>query len=479
MKNAGISIKCNVFTTLILCLLILFSQSVFAQNWPQASGSSSRLNYYDTTLTFPLEEYPVGTVSSNIDNLVYYDGIVYTLQISLPHVICAIELASGDELWCREIPSVASLPLFVPAVNDSYVLVGGQGGEGLYALDRLTGDSIWFTQMGSLLTKAPVIDGDQVYITTGMNELACLDISTGEPVWSREDVFSNAIPVVDENYLYYSDFDSAYALHKVSGDVFWSQPINGHLFPSIGLMDSVLFVGNPAQISCFYSQTGELKWQVDLADKTLARIFTNAFAISPQITVGKMEMENSDSLYLMAFDNEDGTVIWDKLIHRSSYESPLILGDQVYDLNRWGFSIDVYDLLTGDSIYTHSRGGVFRASPLFAGGSLIVGTSDNIFAYRGGTTTPITERVTSGLSFEVHPQPIQAEAIIQLKGMQTNHISLSLISVSGQLVDKIFEGQVVAGSGIVSWSTHHVQPGIYFMKLSTSGQSSVKKVIIQ
>lgn len=479
MKKAGVLKRCNAVTITALSFVILFSQSVFTQNWPQASGSSSRLNYYDTTLTFPLEEYAVGTVSSNIDNLVYYDGIVYTLQISLPHIICAIELASGDELWCREIPSVASLPLFVPAVSDSYVLVGGQGGEGLYALDRLTGDSIWFTQMGSLLTKAPVIDADQVYITTGMNELVCLDISTGEPVWSREDVFSNAIPVVDENYLYYSDFDSAYALHKVSGDVFWSQPINGHLFPSIGLMDSVLFVGNPSQISCFYSESGELKWQVDLADKTLARIITNAFAISPQIMVGKMEMENSDSLYLMAFDNQDGTVVWDKLIHRSSYTSPLILGDQVYDLNRWGFSIDVYDLLTGDSIYSHARSGVFRASPLFAGGSLIVGTSGNIFAYRGGTTTPITERGTSGLSFEVHPQPIHDAARIQLDGMQNRRISLSLISVSGQVVDKIFEGQVVAGSGIVSWSTHHIQPGIYFMKLSASGQSSVRKVIIQ
>ncbi len=479
MKNAGVLKKYNAATTAVLIFIILFSQSVFAQNWPQVSGSSSRLNYYDTTLTFPLEEYPVGTVSTNIDNLVYYDGIVYTLQISLPHIICAIELTSGNELWCREIPTVASLPSFVPAVNEDFVLVGGQGGEGLYALDRMTGDSVWFQEMGSLLHKAPVIDADQVYITTGMNELVCLDISTGEPVWSREGISSNAIPVVDENYLYYSDFDSAYALHKVSGDIFWSQPVNGHLFPSLALMDSVLFVGSPSQISCFYSQTGELKWQVDLADKTLARIFTNAFAISPQITIGKMETENSDSLYLMAFDNQDGTLLWDKLIHRSSYASPLILGNQVYDLDRWGFSIDVYDLETGDSIYAHARSGVFRASPLFAGGSLIVGTSGNIFAYRGGTTTPVRERGTSGPSFEVYPQPIHDEAKIQLEGMQNGHVSLSLISVSGQWIDRIFEGQVGAGSGTILWSTDRVQPGIYFMKLNAGEQSSVRKVIIQ
>lgn len=479
MKNTGVFMKYYADTTALLCFVILFSQSVSAQNWPQVSGSSSRLNYYDTTLTFPLEEYPVGTVSKNIDNLVYYNGIIYALQINLPHIICAIEVASGDELWCREIPSVASLPLFVPAVNDSFLLVGGQGGEGLYALDRMTGDSVWFAPMGSLLHKAPVIDADHVYITTGMNELVCLDIRTGDIIWTREGVLSNAIPVVDDNNLYYSDFDSAYALNKVSGDLFWSKPINGHLFPSIAIMDSVLFVGNPAQINCFYSQTGDLKWQIDLEGKTLARIFTNAFALSPQIMVGKMEMENSDSLYLMAFDNQDGAMLWEKLIHRSSFSSPLILGDQIYDLNRHGFSIDVYDLHSGDSIYSHSRTGVFRPSPLYAGGSFIVGTSGNIFAYRGGTTTPVTEHGTSGLSFEVHPQPIHDEAMIQLNDLPDSHISLSLISISGQWIDQIFEGQVGAGAATIRWRTDQVQPGIYMMKLTVGEQSSVKKVIIQ
>ena len=457
---------------------LLFVGTSRSQNWSQVNGNQHRLSYVDTMLQTPLEEVQRITANGNIHSYVYYEGMAYLMIMDVPPRVCAFNLETEEEVWCRDIPSPAALNTFVPAVNDSIVLVGGQQADGLYALNRFNGDSLWFYPTGSLLHKAPVIDEDRVYISTNDGELACLDMADGGLIWSRQGVSARVIPVLDDEVIYFADIDSIIALDKLSGSLTWSLGVEGSLFPSIALQDNNLFVGYEDFIRCMNKQTGDSIWQQNFDEEKFARIFTNAFAISPETLVAKFEDQVTDSIYLRAFTTESGTFLWERLLGTGAFNSLLILGEKLIDVHRGRSRVDFYDLNSGDSLYSHPLGGILRASPIYGDGNLIISAGTELIVFAPMSTTPNREFTRFQPNLRLNPNPVVHEAVLEVDLPTDSNIRISVCSLNGMELVEIFRGMASRGTSKFKLTNAGLTSGAYLLFLK-SKFGTVSQVFIQ
>jgi len=123
-----------------MCLLLTIQLN--AQNWPMVNGDKERTSWAEeeTELMPPLAmtaEFPL--TGGSPSGISYHDTVLFVSFSSTQSKVIAINTQTGDELWSFDIPSAEFSVELVPAVNDSFVLCGGQHGLGLHALDRLTG----------------------------------------------------------------------------------------------------------------------------------------------------------------------------------------------------------------------------------------------------------------------------------------------------------------------------------------------------
>lgn len=150
----------------------------------------------------------------NVDTLAVSDGLVYVVAgLVFPDVwdwgargyVCALDAASGQEAWRREVSGdlVSSL-----AVSDGVVYFGAR--EGLLALDARTGEEKWRREMDEGISSSPAIAGGVVYFVSSDGRLCALDASTGEQLsaWALDSPLGEYInsvspsPVFSDGIMY-------------------------------------------------------------------------------------------------------------------------------------------------------------------------------------------------------------------------------------------------------------------------------------
>ncbi|MFN3196999.1 MAG: PQQ-binding-like beta-propeller repeat protein [Bradymonadia bacterium] len=152
-------------------------------------------------------------------------------------LLLCLDSASGEEIWRYEVPgALIRKPLLV---KDRVVFVDGT--NTVYALDRNTGAWVWQVQRPppaefALSSEgAPASDGERVYVGFSDGHLVALSLQDGAQIWKRDlapehDKFEDvdATPQVINGTLYAASAASAlYALDPSTGDVRWTQPIEG------------------------------------------------------------------------------------------------------------------------------------------------------------------------------------------------------------------------------------------------------------
>ena len=208
-------------------LYFFFSVSIFAQtqdkDWPQMDGFSERTGYVHTDMSPPFKISDTVQIGQNVDDFTFSGGVIYTsYATAAENRFRAVKIETDQVLWDRAVPNTRGGVNFHPAVSDDLVYIGGQGRSGIYAIDRMNGDSIWFHASGGQYGRNVAIKGDRMYAHPGGQGLVCFNKMTGEVVWEYGRASAQTVPVVDDDYVYFTSriHDTLTALTH-GGDVVW------------------------------------------------------------------------------------------------------------------------------------------------------------------------------------------------------------------------------------------------------------------
>ncbi len=164
------------------------------------------------------------------------------------------------------------------------------------------GSLAWVKQLGDRqelvydLDSRPLVEGNNVYVTTADRKVFCLDRTSGNVLWSNDQAGGPNDLAIDEGKLYASGGGVLQAMDPSNGDFFWEQDFET---PEIS---------SPA-----------------ISNKTVAIVTTN------------------DKFYLV--DNETGDIMFERFVKKGSFGDPLFVDGRLYIISNTGI---VYSFLVRD-----------------------------------------------------------------------------------------------------------------------------------
>ena len=318
------------------------------------------------------------------------DGIVYGQ--SDDQFVYALNARTGKLIW-RTSP-VGSTFMGQPLVQGNIVYVNagtvgfnfsntqafaktgsairGAGVEfnGIYALDRRTGELLWhFDTKGDAMPTPAISDGRLIF-STGTGEVFALDPTTGEQLW----------------------------VNKLGGMGNMSSP---------AVYKGKVYVGMsvPAFLFCLDAKTGKMLWKGQIPQAINTGMGDVSPAVSDGIVItdavsakktvhGKVTMDVS----VRAFDSETGKPLWTHLMGRGSKPPafkggvPMIHDGTVYVGAPVKSIYQALDLKTGKLLWTwtvpeQSPAGAARGPASFYDGTLYIATVGTVYAVNPKTGT--------------------------------------------------------------------------------------------
>lgn len=98
--------------------------------------------------------------------------------------------------------------------------------------------------------------------------------------------------------------------------------------------------------------------------------------------------------------------------------------------------------------------------------------------------TPVSEAVepVTSLGLHLYPNPFGKRLSLKLSSPKADEIEINLYNLKGQKVSAIYKGKLTKGDNLISYTpsvneSKTLKSGIYFIKVSTSGATSVSKVV--
>jgi len=234
--------------------------------------------------------------------------------------IYCLDKNTGDVRWnvktrdLMNFSGASDLPIFMsevivssPAVSGDYVYFGSLNGY-IYCLYKNSGEFLWGFKTGRAVRSSPAVSGDYVYTGSDDGYIYCLDKNTGEPGWkfkTNGSVYSS--PAVFEDYVYFGSADDyIYCLHKNTGELIWSYETGDALKSSPTVSGNYIYIGsNDGYVYCLDKSTGELAWKIhnNFGNTTIYNISQTSVS-GEYVYFGS----NDDNIYCL--DRNTGEGIW-------------------------------------------------------------------------------------------------------------------------------------------------------------------------
>ena len=468
----------------LLCVLQCGLEMVHAQSprtsWPMINGDPSRSSFASINMDLPLHIADTLFIDYNQENgMALWDNKLFIADASASNRLVVTDVITGDFLWSFDVPGTTGSMQYVPAVSDGVVLIGGQQGDGLYALDALTGDSLWFLPVDGLYTRSPVIADGMVYLCV-YDSLICANLHSGEINWSFIGNTYQISPTVDEQNVYFCGNNSIYALDKFTGDTAW---VNGSMsvgnFLTLGVDDDYLYTGHQTTISALSKTTGEVDWSVELDAGQILVQFPGAFARTNDYLVAKYIETGQDKNQFLVLNKATGQEINRYTGAVMNYGAPTIVND--YLVEYYHRNLMLLDLVTGDVAFSMSD------IPVNDHSSQVIAANDKIYIAGDGpdvivlegATTAVQDPLNHLVSFSVYPNPAQEDLNLSLNLTDGSEIYLEIFTTEGVLVNTRAFGKYPRGEHCLSLYMDSLEPGLYFLHLKSMEGYGVRKVIIQ
>jgi outer membrane protein assembly factor BamB len=142
--------------------------------------------------------------------------------------LVAFNLSDGSEVWSFIDPAPGGYFWdSSPTIQDSLLYIGSMSGF-IYALDPLSGSTLWSTNLGGVdcTTSTPAVHNGRVFLGAGQGSEAgmySLDSATGETLWLCPH-YAHGSEAVADGLVLWGDSDTGviYAATEASGVVVWS-----------------------------------------------------------------------------------------------------------------------------------------------------------------------------------------------------------------------------------------------------------------
>ncbi len=306
------------------------------------------------------------------------DGILYVT--SLDGFVRAREPTTGDVIWERSLGE-ANYYTCSPTVSDGvvYVTMATSDGSAVYALDGLTGDTIWAADSYYYSARNVMSYADGlVFASTWNNEIIAHDSLTGGVEWVYNTVgYPVGGATVTGGVLYQASLDqysgdaSLVALDESSGALLWSQSLDN------------IAVGPPlyAQGNVYIGTYSGTMYALDAADGSVVWTYSSY----NYIDFGTPAYDGAAIYYcnlagsMFALDATDGSLIWNSGVGDGASSAPAYANGYLYVASFDGnlYTVDSFDGTVVDSDYI---GPGSTSSPAVSDGWIWVEANDGTVA---------------------------------------------------------------------------------------------------
>jgi hypothetical protein len=87
--------------------------------------------------------------------------------------------------------------------------------------------------------------------------------------------------------------------------------------------------------------------------------------------------------------------------------------------------------------------------------------------------TPITFELKGS-----YPNPFNADCKIEFSLFESGHVNLDIYNLCGQKIGNLADSYFEAGDHSISWDASEAPSGVYFVKLTSAGQSRTIKATL-
>lgn len=374
----------SVTKILSVCTLLLATAAHAAPDWPEFRGLSG-----NGLVTVPGDPNPVGlpVTWSETEHVAW--------KTAIPHRGWSTPVVAGNDIW---------LTTATEDGTDYYALcIDADTGKirrnkKLFHTDKPEplGNSV-----NCYASPSPAIEDGRVYVHFGSYGTACLDATTGEVIWSRDDFpcrhyrgpGSSLVLFRDLLYLTFDGVDLQYvvALNKITGETVWRTDRttewhdldeNGKpkregdfrkaygtplIFEADGKLQ-MISVGSSTAFA-YDPLTGKERWKVVIPGYTPSArpLFGHSLVYFPS---GRGEPQLLAYRADGAGDVTESHRVWkfegDEVPLESS---PILVGDYIYMVSGRG-TATCLDAKTGEVVWQERIGGNYVASPIHADGLL-------------------------------------------------------------------------------------------------------------
>lgn len=474
--------KYLILFSLLYCDFGMSHAQLPRTSWPMINGDPTRSSYARINLEFPLQIADTLFVNYSDENgMALWDHKLYLGDVADSNRLVVTDIISGDSLWSFDVPYTGGSMHFVPAVSDGVVIIGGQSGLGLYGLDAVTGDSLWFLPAGGLYSRSPVISDSLAYLCAG-ESLICFNLHSGIVKWSKAGFIFQHSPAVDEQKVYSCAFglpNFLYALDKHTGDTIWINDTIavGH-FLALSVDSQYLYTGFETTISALNKSTGEVSWRVELDTSQFLVQVPGPFARTGDYLVVKYVENGQTYNQYLVLDKNTGQELNRFAGAYIGYGAPTAINDYLADYYHGNFFL--YDLLSG--IVAFSMSGI----PVSGSSSQLIAANDKIFIGGGGPYVIVLESNITGVNdlandpvtFEISPNPVQDQLDLLVDLDVSSRLYIQFYTEAGALVDSRDLGEYTVGQHRLPLFVGTLGPGLYYLHLQTSQGDVVRKVVI-
>jgi outer membrane protein assembly factor BamB len=231
----------------------------------------------------------------------------------------AVDLGSGEPAWASpvQLDSVVQTPV---AVDERAAYVGDVGGR-VTAVDLRSGEVRWTAELGTSISGAVSLDGDQAFVATlgtqgAPGQVVALNTSTGDEIWRTGDdaTLGNLVsaPVLADGRVLLLEPGLVVALDQDDGSSLWrTEIVNPRTTPfSLQGVDAtapvsadgqVIAVDVSGRVYALDAETGTERWDHALNDPS---------GSSPPIVTDTQVLVTTDSGTLYAVDRETGHLVF-------------------------------------------------------------------------------------------------------------------------------------------------------------------------
>ncbi len=456
----------------LMSLLCVFAFEAYG-DWPMVNGGMHRTSWAheEGELRPPFDE--TFTYSCDGQMLAVKGDTLYIGRSTGPNSVVAVDLESGLEFWTFEIEGSGASMNSVPAISDSYVFCGGQGGLGLFAVDRFTGEEVWRQEIGSMYSRNPVTDGDRVFVVT--DELYCFDAETGATLWTFP-ASESLTPAVDDSCVYVNTGQLS-ALDRVTGAVKWSVPSSGGN-QTLTIHEGMLFLQEGEAIVARDKSNGDLVWSYEPEDAYIPSFSVGALAVSDRVLCFDIWEDADQRAQLVALETASGEHLWHASFDTIGVYTPTIANDVVYVVEwipqvLWGFDIDSGDVLLTDASTSYYN------QPIAAAHSLLIPGFSTVTRFRNSVPTDGDgDTRIQILLLSAHPNPCMNKASFSFYAPSGGPAELSVLDMAGRGVLTMGLQVVSPGRHALLLPTLDLPAGTYTCRMNVGGCVASHRLVV-